>query len=383
MRKLSLAFFFVASLSVFFFVGNAQAAKCAKYCVSWYDGCNTCGCKNGRTTFCTKRFCVRKGRAYCKKYLTCRSVRCAKPRVCRMLGKRPACMCPKLAIKCARGYVTAYRIIRGCKIPYCKKLNTCANVRCAKPKRCVMIKNRPRCICPKLAIKCAKGYVTAYKIIGGCRIPYCRRLLTCANVRCAKPKRCRMIKNRPVCVCPRVAIKCAKGYVVAYRNINGCRIPYCRRLITCANVRCAKPKRCRMIKNRPVCVCPRVAIKCARGYVVAYRNVGGCKMPYCRKVTITCANVRCRSPRRCKMIKNRPVCLCPKIAIRCAPGYLPATKIVGGCKIPYCRKCTKRCARNCKLWYDGCNRCTCVNGCATVCTKKYCKRKGRPYCIKR
>jgi hypothetical protein len=42
-----------------------------------------------------------------------------------------------------------------------------------------------------------------------------------------------------------------------------------------------------------------------------------------------------------------------------------------------------KCPTNCASWYDGCNTCACVNGRTTICTKRYCKKKGRAYCKKR
>ena len=38
-----------------------------KNCATWYDGCNTCMVKGGQIGGCTKMFCATKGKAYCKK----------------------------------------------------------------------------------------------------------------------------------------------------------------------------------------------------------------------------------------------------------------------------------------------------------------------------
>jgi len=39
-------------------------------CISWYDGCNTCGVENGALTFCTEMACVNSqmGKPYCKAF---------------------------------------------------------------------------------------------------------------------------------------------------------------------------------------------------------------------------------------------------------------------------------------------------------------------------
>merc|ERR1719433_2074230 len=46
------------------------AGMCEKGCISWNDGCNTCGCNDGKITYCTKRFCPKpyKNEARCLKY---------------------------------------------------------------------------------------------------------------------------------------------------------------------------------------------------------------------------------------------------------------------------------------------------------------------------
>lgn len=84
----------------------------------------------------------------------------------------------------------------------------------------------------------------------------------------------------------------------------------CKPTITCANVRCLPPRVCRMVNNRPVCECPKLAIRCAPGYVTAWKLQNGCKIPYCKKVTLSCANVRCAAPTVCRMIGGRPYCTC-------------------------------------------------------------------------
>ena len=40
--------------------------KCPKDCESWYDGCNTCQCKDGKIGGCTKMGCPTKAAPYCK-----------------------------------------------------------------------------------------------------------------------------------------------------------------------------------------------------------------------------------------------------------------------------------------------------------------------------
>jgi hypothetical protein len=42
--------------------------KCPKDCESWYDGCNTCQCKDGTIGGCTKMGCPTKAAPYCKQF---------------------------------------------------------------------------------------------------------------------------------------------------------------------------------------------------------------------------------------------------------------------------------------------------------------------------
>ena len=44
--------------------------ECPKLCAIWYDGCNTCQCKDGKIGGCTKMGCPTKKEPYCKKYKT-------------------------------------------------------------------------------------------------------------------------------------------------------------------------------------------------------------------------------------------------------------------------------------------------------------------------
>merc|ERR1719192_1278602 len=39
---------------------------CPADCSSFFDGCNTCKCVNGKKTACTKKACLRKGEPTCK-----------------------------------------------------------------------------------------------------------------------------------------------------------------------------------------------------------------------------------------------------------------------------------------------------------------------------
>lgn len=64
--------------------------------------------------------------------------------------------------------------------------------------------------------------------------------------------------------------------------------------------------------------------------------------------------------------------------IKCKKGYSCQTKKGCGRCVPLHKP--KRCPRNCKTWYDGCNTCFCKNGKITGCTKKFCRKYGKPYC---
>ena len=41
--------------------------ECPKLCATWYDGCNTCQCNDGKIGGCTKLACPTKKEPYCKK----------------------------------------------------------------------------------------------------------------------------------------------------------------------------------------------------------------------------------------------------------------------------------------------------------------------------
>lgn len=45
---------------------NLGRGKCPKGCTSWYDGCNTCSCQNGRVGGCTRMACVMQNPPTCK-----------------------------------------------------------------------------------------------------------------------------------------------------------------------------------------------------------------------------------------------------------------------------------------------------------------------------
>lgn len=47
---------------------NEISQECPENCVSFYDGCNTCGCSEGRITFCTKMFCPEPNESKCLQY---------------------------------------------------------------------------------------------------------------------------------------------------------------------------------------------------------------------------------------------------------------------------------------------------------------------------
>ena len=140
---------------------HAEAAKCPTNCQVWFDGCNTCQCVRGRVTSCTKKYCKRKSRAYCKKSkprLTCRNIRCRSPRRCKMFKKGPKCFCPRVAIRCAKGCRVAYKNVGGCKMPYC----VCKNRTC--PRNCMSWYdgcNTCRCVNGRIA-GCTKRRCSRY-----------------------------------------------------------------------------------------------------------------------------------------------------------------------------------------------------------------------------
>lgn len=44
---------------------SQQDGTCPRDCKSWYDGCNTCRCNNGKIESCTERFCIRRDTPRC------------------------------------------------------------------------------------------------------------------------------------------------------------------------------------------------------------------------------------------------------------------------------------------------------------------------------
>ena len=124
--------------------GFAVARSCPVNCVSWYDGCNTCRCVNGKITACTKRFCVRKEKPRCLKRrpcASCKQMRCRAGTVCRMVNGCGRCVprvvrhrCPKNCsvwydgcntCKCRKGKITGCtkRLCKKHGRPYCKRKN--------------------------------------------------------------------------------------------------------------------------------------------------------------------------------------------------------------------------------------------------------------------
>lgn len=47
---------------------NPQNPTIPKDCVSWFDGCNTCGVENGKLTMCTMMYCETPAEPYCQKF---------------------------------------------------------------------------------------------------------------------------------------------------------------------------------------------------------------------------------------------------------------------------------------------------------------------------
>jgi hypothetical protein len=41
---------------------------CPDTCRAWYDGCNVCECRGGKTVHCTRKYCDRYLRPFCKLY---------------------------------------------------------------------------------------------------------------------------------------------------------------------------------------------------------------------------------------------------------------------------------------------------------------------------
>ena len=73
------------------FAGNAIPMDC----VSWNDGCNTCGVTKGRTTMCTMMACFRQGTPYCQAFqdgTTCSDPDCSAKHAQAASGGGVACL---------------------------------------------------------------------------------------------------------------------------------------------------------------------------------------------------------------------------------------------------------------------------------------------------
>jgi len=189
MRQWMLATCFATALTIMVFVPqDAYAGTCPKNCISWFDGCNTCQCRNGRTTICTKKFCKRKGRAYCKKRK--RVTRCPK----RCAVWYDGCN----TCQCRNGRITACTR-RACKRygrAYCKKkaCPTCRTMRCRKGYTCKNIKGCGKCV-RKRSKKCPRTCAVWYD---GCNTCQCRngRITACTKRACLRRGRAYCKKRR-------------------------------------------------------------------------------------------------------------------------------------------------------------------------------------------
>jgi len=47
---------------------SGRVVACPDTCRAWYDGCNVCECRGGKAVRCTRKYCDRYLRPFCKLY---------------------------------------------------------------------------------------------------------------------------------------------------------------------------------------------------------------------------------------------------------------------------------------------------------------------------
>ena len=111
-------------------LGCAPRIQCPRDCSSWYDGCNTCTCKDGFLGACTERFCFRKTDPKCLDdqcprdcsswYDGCNTCTCENGKITECtkhacLVKRPAkCLDKCVVVACPVGYEVVGADKEGC-----------------------------------------------------------------------------------------------------------------------------------------------------------------------------------------------------------------------------------------------------------------------------
>lgn len=148
----------------------------------------------------------------------------------------------------------------------------------------------------------------------------CKKLPTCKGKKCSKPRQCRIVQGKARCVCPRLVVKCKPSCKRVVKVVRGCSVPSCRCPEDDCQRKCAKPRVCKKALGIEKCVCPRASIKCRAGCKVEfykYKNkqgfhpVGACMMARCVCPKASCKNITCKGPRVCRLMNNKPACLCP------------------------------------------------------------------------
>merc|ERR1712226_567223 len=72
---------------------------------------------------------------------------------------------------------------------------------------------------------------------------------------------------------------------------------------------------------------------------------------------------------------------CPPIPL-CMPGYEYVSYFdENDCEIADCVPMADQCDMGCESWFDGCNRCRCMDGKIGGCTKMYCDVYEEPRCL--
>jgi len=320
--------------------GGKASDICPKGCKKWFDGCNTCDCVDGKPTGCTEMACSKKqptkcldkpagpecGDGNCDKGETAKTC----PKDCKSGGGTPDGTCPK-----------------GCKSWF----DGCNNCSCVDGK----------------VGACTKK---------GCPVKQPTKCLDTPASKCGDGK-CDKAGGETAKTCP----KDCKGGI----GVPGSCPPDCKKWYDgCNTCDCVKGKISVCTNN----VCKKMGTpKCLDGG----GGISGC----------TVGAKQCHANEFCKLSKPGTCSgtgTCTVMAQICLTVYAP----VCGCDSKtYSNKCkangkgvnlhakgvcsgggsTVPCAPPCKTWFDGCNKCSCINGQIGGCTKKFCPVKKTPTCL--
>lgn len=109
-------------------------------------------------------------------------------------GKCPCAKpCPVFKIAaCPEGCVRTWTEKDGCKYPGpCKCTNPCATVRCAAPRICKVVAGQAKCECPPICKMYCQG---GFEEQNGCPICKCRPVVPCGDKICKPGQKCVQVR---------------------------------------------------------------------------------------------------------------------------------------------------------------------------------------------